>query len=190
MNKDQIIEGIIRGDQYTLNHFYRKQTDYVGGFILGNQGNLEDVEDTVQEALIELYKKLKFDGLQIKSSISTYFFGMCKNIWLTRLKSKKRLIIRDIKADGKEDVNDSLKNYLEEDEKRHLYLRSFQKLNDENRLVLGLYFDGKSMREIAKTMGFTEGNTRKKKFKAKKKLMEIIEKDPMYRELEHTNKTA
>ncbi|SEK26633.1 RNA polymerase sigma factor, sigma-70 family [Aquimarina amphilecti] len=183
MNTNQIVIGITNGDKYILNEFYQNQIKYVKNYVLNNQGNTEDAEDIMQESIMELYKKLRFDNFKIKGSIVSYFFGICKNQWLTKLKNKKRFPTREINETYHEGANDTLRNFLENEEQKYLYKRSFQKLSDENQKILTLYFEGKSMQEIAVTLGFNEVNIRKKKFRAKKKLIEIIQQDPIYQEL-------
>lgn len=191
MKRNQIIiEGILNGEEDVIKKFCKDMDRYVQGFILSNQGSRQDVEDTVQEAMMRLYQKLKFEHVEIQCLVSTYFFGICKNIWLKRLRSKNKYVMSDIENMGKKEVTDPLRNYIDTIEQEYLYNRSFQKLSKDYREVLMLYFDQKSMREIAGHLGLTEGNARKKKFNAKKKLIEIVQQDPAYKELIYMKRTA
>ena len=181
-NKEQrIINGIINGDERILQKFYLENIRYIQGYILRNQGNIEDVEDIFQDALVVLYQKLRSDLFEINAPIKTYFYGICKNMWCNRLRKKEKLIIDDEQTYIKEEINDS--SVYENQEREHLYKKHFQNLSLDNKKVLLLFFEGKSMREISDITGYTEGYTRKKKFTAKKKLIEMIEQDPLYHEL-------
>ncbi|WP_109299193.1 RNA polymerase sigma factor [Aquimarina sp. AU474] len=183
MNKDQVlIAGIIDGDQRILTRFYRENIRYIQGYILRNYGNSEDVEDIFQDALVVLYQKLRSGLLEIKVPITTYFYGICKNLWRNRLRKKQRLILDDEESRF-EGVNDTIMNDIENQEREHLYRKHFQKLSIDNKKLLQLFFEGRSMKEISNITGYTEGYTRKKKFMAKKQLLKMIEKDPMYQEL-------
>ena len=178
-----IITGIIDGDQRILTCFYRENIRYIQGYILRNYGYSEDVEDIFQDALVVLYQKLKTGILEIRVSIRTYFYGICKNLWRNRLRKKKNLLLDDREYCFNEETNDSVINTIENQEREHLYRKHFLKLNTTNRKILGLFFEGKTMREIAKITGYSEDYVRKKKYEAKKKLLRMIEKDPMYNEL-------
>lgn len=80
-------------------------------------------------------------------------------------------------------IEDSFLSFMEEKEREHLYRKYFLKLSDACRELLQLVFLQKSMKEIAKVTGYSEGYTRKKKFNCKKSLLERIEQDPLYQEL-------
>lgn len=182
--KDQvIIDGIIAGDERILTCFYKENIQYIQGYILRNRGNAEDVEDVFQDALVVLYQKLKSGFLELKVSIKTYFYGICKNVWKNRLRKKKELFIEDRKKHFDVEIDDSIIVDIENQEREHLYRKHFQKLSTDNKKILSLFFEGKSMQEISKVIGYSEGYTRKKKFQAKKELLKMIEKDPMYEEL-------
>ncbi|WP_282080496.1 RNA polymerase sigma factor [Aquimarina algiphila] len=184
MNNDQvIIAGIIEGDERILTCFYRDNIRYIQGYILRNYGNLEDVEDVFQDALVVLYQKLRSGLLEIRVPIKTYFYGICRNLWRNRLKKKEKLIIDDGQNRFEEGINDPLIANIENQEREHLYRKYFQKLSADNKKLLYLFFEGKSMKEISIITGYSEGYTRKKKFEAKRQLLKMIEKDPMYEEL-------
>lgn len=184
INNDQvIIAGIINGNERILTCFYKENIRYVQGYILRNSGNPEDVEDVFQDALVVLYQKLRSGLLELSVPVKTYFYGICKNLWRNRLKKKEKLIIDDGQNRFEEGTNDPLLVDIEDQEREHLYRKHFQKLSTDNKKLLYLYFEGRSMREISKITGYSEGYTRKKKFEAKKQLLKMIEKDPMYHEL-------
>lgn len=184
MYKDQvIIDGIITGDERILTCFYKENIRYIQGYILRNSGNSEDVEDVFQDALVVLYQKLKSDFLELKVPVKTYFYGICKNVWRNRLRKKKKLLMEDRENRFDVGIEAPVMVDIENQEREHLYRKHFQKLNTDNKKILSLFFEGRSMLEISKIIGYSEGYTRKKKFQAKKQLLEMIEKDPIYKEL-------
>lgn len=184
MHKDQVlIAGIIEGNEKILTHFYKENAAYVQGYILHNYGNPEDVEDIFQDALVVLYQKLGSDLFELRGSLKVYFFGICKNLWRARLRKMDRLIIDDGQNRFEEGTIDSLPTDLEDQERQYLYKKYFHKLSSDKKKLLYLFFEGRSIKEISEITGYTEGYTRKKKFEAKKQLIHMIEKDPMYKEL-------
>ncbi|WP_299312766.1 RNA polymerase sigma factor [uncultured Aquimarina sp.] len=186
-NTDQaIISGIIKGDERILKVFYRDNIRYIQGYILRNDGTMQDVEDIFQDALVVLYQKLKSGALEIHVPVKTYFYGICKNTWRSRLRKKQKTTTDDDLIINKEIVVDYITTEIENKEREHLYRKHFQKLSNDNKNLMLLYFEGKSAKEISKITGYTEGYTRKKKFDVKKQLLTMIEKDPLYDELRIT----
>ncbi|MDY8134658.1 sigma-70 family RNA polymerase sigma factor [Aquimarina sp. 2201CG5-10] len=183
-NKDQvIITGIIEGNDKILTCFYKENIRYIQGYVLRNCGNLEDVEDVFQDALVVLYQKLRSGFIELRVPIRTYFYGICKNIWRNRLRKKEKLIIGDEQSRYQKDTNDYLSMDIENQEREHLYKKHFQRLSTDKKKLLSLFFEGRSVKEISEIIGSSEGYTRKKKFQAKKQLLKMIEEDPMYNEL-------
>ncbi len=186
IDKEQvIITGIINGDEQVLTHFYKNNIPYIRNYILSRHGNLEDVEDIFQDGMVVLYQKLKSGELEINVSVRTYFYSVCKNIWRNRLR-RKDLYALNAQYRVKIQTNNFEAMSIEEEkeqEQEHLYRKHFQRLSPDNKKILQLFFEGRSMKEIARITGYTIGGTRKKKFYAKKKLLEMIERDPAYNEL-------
>ncbi len=182
----KILEGIIAGEEAVIKAFYKKNQPYIRRYILQNSGNEEDVEDVFQDALVFIYQKLKTDSLELHCSLRTYFYAVCKNIWRNRLRKNKKLVITEEIHLTSEDMSISVIEEITHKERQHLYRKYFMRLNDSCKEVLTLVFDGKSMKEIGKLTGYSEGYTRKKKFECKRSLIEMIEKDPLYQELKFT----
>ncbi|MGY3795864.1 RNA polymerase sigma factor [uncultured Aquimarina sp.] len=183
-NTDQaVINGILNGDQEILTIFYRDNISYIQGYILRHSGTMQDVEDIFQDALVVLYQKIKSGTFEIRVPLTTYFYGICKNTWRTRLRKKHQIVFDETMIDTKKETIDAITSSIENDEREHLYRKHFQKLSTSNRSLMLLYFEGKSVNEISKITGYTPGYTRKKKFDAKKELLMRIEQDPMFQEL-------
>jgi len=183
----KILEGIAAGNSEVIKAFYKDNYHYFKSYILRNSGGDLDAEDVFQDAMIVLYKKLKSDTLEINVSIRTYFYAICKNIWRSRLRNKNKLIFDEEKVLMSDEVEMKITEDIENQERDHLYRKYFIKLSDTCKEVLNLVFLKKSMKEISDITGYSEGYTRKKKFECKNVLMEMIEKDPSYRELVSTS---
>ncbi len=179
----QILEGILNGDEKILKAFYRDNMPYIKKYILKNAGNHEDVEDVFQDAMVFIYQKMKTDSIHLESSLRTYFYGVCKNIWRNRLRRNKKMVITNDLIDEKEHTENSIVDEIINKEQEYLYRKHFSKLGTTCQQLLTLLFKGKSMREISKVIGYSEGYTRKKKFGCKQHLIEMIEQDPAYQEL-------
>lgn len=178
-----ILNGIKRGDQQIINYFYKENVRYIQGYILRNQGNREDVEDVFQDAVVVLYQNLQKDQFEITSSLKTYFYGICKNIWRNKVKKQQRMVFEDTPYTLGRTSQPSIFAELENRDQEALYKKYFGRLSAENQNLLFLYFEGRSMREISELTGYSEGYARKKKYDVKKQLTQMIQEDPFYEEL-------
>lgn len=179
----KIFNGILKGDEKVLKDFYKKNFILIDRFIVKNSGKEEDSEDIFQDALITLYQKLQSDSFAITCSIHTYFYGICKNMWNKKLSRERKVSccgkIEDIVLDIRATITDE----IEQKEKEQLYRKHFANLTCKCKQIFTLYFEGKSVKEIAQITNHSEGNVRKKKFECKKYLIEMIEKDELFAEL-------
>ncbi len=187
IDEQNIIKGIVAGDEAVFKAFYKKNRKYIRQYVLKNSGNEDDVEDVFQDAFVFVYQKLKAGSLELRSPLSTYFYGVSKNIWRNRLRKNRRLVVTEELSDTTEIIEASIVKEIEDREREHVYRKHFVNLSGACRQVLQLLFEGRSMKEIAEITGYAEGYTRKKKFECKKHLIEMIEQDPIYQELKTTS---
>ncbi|WP_299189183.1 sigma-70 family RNA polymerase sigma factor [uncultured Aquimarina sp.] len=179
----KIFNGILYGNNEILKDFYKRNFIIIKSFIIKNSGTEKDAEDIFQDALVILYQKIKNDSLVLDYSIHTYFYGISKNIWMRRLSKLKKVSCCGRINDLVSDTNFSIIDNIEQRDRESLYRKYLLNLNCKCKDLLFLFFDGKSMKEIAQLTNYTEGYVRKRKFECKKHLMELIAKDPLYSEL-------
>ncbi|WP_299433843.1 sigma-70 family RNA polymerase sigma factor [uncultured Aquimarina sp.] len=179
----QIIDGIIAGDSVILKAFYKKNLPVVKRLIQQYRGTTQDVEDLFQEALVLVYHKLRAGEIEFQTSIHSYFIGVCKNMWRNRLRKKRMLEYNEFVIDNAIDPSLSVTDRMIEEHQEDVYHKHFRRLSDSSKNVLRLFFEGKSMREIAENMEYTEGYTRKKKCMIKERLLGMVQSDPLYTEL-------
>ncbi|WP_299243806.1 sigma-70 family RNA polymerase sigma factor [uncultured Aquimarina sp.] len=179
----QIIEGIIAGDSIVLKSFYKKNLPPVRRLILKYSGTTEDVEDIFQEALVLLYHQLRASDFEIHTSIHAYFMGICKNMWRNQIRKKQLLTYNEQLMENALDPSDSVLETINKEEQQKVYQKHFIRLTDRNKNVLGSYLEGKSMKDIATSNGYTEGYARKKKCMIKERLLRMIQSDQVYQEL-------
>jgi len=178
----EVIDGIITGDYTILKTFYKRNLPFVRKYILQNGGTGEDIEDIFQDSLILVYNKLCSDSLQIDLSIHSYFIGVCKNKWRNQRRKQLKILYDNGLIDKKEDDTQSVIDTITEEDQAGLFHKHLYNLNNKNRNILQLFFEGKSMREIAIITGYSEGYARKKKCISKNKLIQMILQDPEYKE--------
>ncbi|MDH7446927.1 RNA polymerase sigma factor [Aquimarina sp. 2201CG14-23] len=182
-NNTRISEGIIAGDKVILKEFYKRNFKHIQNYIINNSGTKEDTEDIFQDALLIVYAKFKSGSLEMSCSIHAYFYGVCKNLWRSKLRKKHLLIFDNNISNIFPETVDTIINTIETEERENLYHKHFTKLSINNKRLLDLVFEGNNTAEIASKMNYSIGYARKKKSLCKKYLLKKIEKDPKYQEL-------
>jgi len=176
-------EGIINGDERILKTFYKRSYPFVKKYVLQNSGNIQDAEDVWQDSMLVLYQKLREKTIEIRSTIQTYFYGICKNVWKVTWRMQNRWVLIEDFSTYVPETDTLVSEQIEAQEREWLFKKYYQELNEGSKKLLQLFFEGRSMRDIAMIVGYTEGYTRKKKYRIKKYVTERIQKDPAYKEL-------
>ncbi|MEM1321777.1 MAG: sigma-70 family RNA polymerase sigma factor [Bacteroidota bacterium] len=176
----QIIKGLQSNDHQetnqTLRVLYGSHYELIDHFIRRNGGTEDDAADVFQDAVIVFYRKVRLGELQLNCSIQTYLFSICKNIWLYRLRSRKKQVQWDVDLEAVLIEEDGMDILLRE-EHRELIAGLIGQLGERCQQILKLYyFDRMRMREIALRMGFkSEQAAKNKKAACMKKLRAMIE---------------
>ncbi len=179
----KIIKGLVSGDEKIIQSFYEETLPKIRSYIGNNSGNDADAEDIFQDALVFTYQKLKNQSLSLNCSLTTYVYAVSKNLWMNTLRKRKKIRLKEQFPETEDVLGKNALEELQIFERYSLFQRAFLRLGVSCQQLLAYFFEGKSMREISEILAFSEGYTRKKKFECKKKLIELLEKDPAYAEL-------
>lgn len=180
---EEVLDRLKRHDEATIRSIYKSVFPKVRAYIEKNRGSRETAEDVFQEALISLYKSIQAPGFRIQTSLTQYLFSVSKYIWIKKL--KKGAKHRGTYEVDEARIYEAVDEHMAMEDERHILL--FEKLgmlSEDCRQVLTLFFQGFSMDEIARKLGYrTEVYARKRKYKCKQRLMKLIQEDPRYKEL-------
>lgn len=171
-----VIEGIRQQDEKTLNWLYDNYFQTIRHHVIKNSGCEDDVSDVFQESIIILYCKIRDNSFKLTTDLKGFFFSIAKNVWHSQLRHKKRIvnIEPDLVEEGDNTEYDS--TLLEK-----IVSRSFKKLKPDAQLILTMFSEGFSFKEIAEQMNLkNETYARRKKYLSKEALIEIIKNDPEY----------
>jgi len=171
-----IIEGIL-SDNATIRNsalktvydaFFKK----IEAYVTKNSGNSADVKDVFQEGIMILYQNIINERFRAESSLKTYFISICRNVWLQKLKHKKMWINKD--ADIEKADPDLEKEFINVDTMR----KAIGKLKDDcEKILIGFYYEAKSMNELAATFNLgSEQAAKNKKSRCLKYLVKLLEK--------------
>lgn len=168
MKDNEIIERIESGDERALDVLYQKYYKMMVKLVTRNSGTEQEAQDIFQEALIVFWQKVTSKQFTLTSKISTYLYSICQNLWRKELDRKKR------HSNEEKDVP----QYRDDDQKERVAIvnQCIKDLGETCQQVLLLYyFDGLSMTDIAKQLGFANADTAKtKKYKCKKELDKLM----------------
>ena len=183
----EIINQILNGDVNSFEHLLDRYQDHALK-IVKKHVPYGDVEDTIQDVFIRVYKALpnfKEKG-SFKQWISSITIRTCYDFWRKRYRSRE-LPMSDLKESHRDwlkktlsdESSKSFHNEIYEKKAKELLDWALNKLSAKDRMVLELvYFEGLSMKEIADLLGWSIANVKVRSFRSRKKLemllMEII----------------
>lgn len=168
MKDSEILLKVSQGDEKALTYLYKKYYRMMVKLIISNNGTEQEAKDIFQDALIVFWQKASKGELVLTSKLSTYLYSICLNLWRKELDRKSRLSHEE--KDGVEFQKNDRK------EADRIIRECIEALGETCQKVLTYYyFDGLSMQQIAKRMGFANTDTAKsKKYKCKKRLDQLV----------------
>ena len=178
----EYIRGIANNDFSVLQKIYKESLPEVIKYVKRNSGTLDDAKDVFQEGILVIFKKVNNDTLKLTTSFHIFLFSVCKRIWLKKLKKSGR---KEVSFDELEEYSyeENFEEGFIKTRKWALFNQKFQLLSEECRQVLKMQFNGHSSKEIATTLGYTEEYAKRKKYKCRMSLAELIKKAPEYKNL-------
>ncbi|MCB9232511.1 MAG: sigma-70 family RNA polymerase sigma factor [Bacteroidia bacterium] len=179
----QLIDAALRGEHKAVNTLYDNYFPRISAFIQANSGDEDDARDIFQEAVMALYQRAQKGDFVLSSSLYTYLYAVCRNLWFKKLRKKPQEGVT-LSEDLVSNEEESLMEAANENQQYELFKRKFLELGERCREMLALFFKGMSSLEVQEAMGLaSEQFVRKRKFECKKRLTELIQQDPSYKEL-------
>lgn len=135
------------------------------------------IDDFLQEAYIRLWTYRRTAG-QVKS-LRNYFFTILHNVIVSHYDAFGFHRALPLEAAGDGDIPDdsSLFRRIVEAESAQLIADALRRLSPQSREVLRLLLEGKSMPEIADALGLSLNTVRTVKYRALKRLSDLLSKD-------------
>jgi RNA polymerase sigma factor (sigma-70 family) len=185
---NDILTSLSSGDQQLenqcLKQLYREYFGLIESLILKNSGTSEDAKDVFQDSMIILYNKAQDKNFRLTSSVKTYLYSVCRNIWIDRLRqSMNRSRLLDLH--NFETVQPDDLSVLLENERSNVLIEYIERLGTKCKEVITLfYFHKKSMKEIALEMDMaSEAVARNKKHSCLSKLREQVDENDLLKQM-------
>ena len=145
-------------------------------YVLSICKNKSEAEDITQETFLKAMKaKTSFNE---KSSLYTWLCAIAKNLWLSKIKKQKNILVDENIENNQDILEKSLEqNLLEKDISLHIH-RVLHTLDEPYKEVFTLRVFGElSFIEIAKLFSKTESWARVTYHRSKKKIIELLRKE-------------
>jgi len=177
---DWLVKGLMEGKESSIKFIYREYFPMVRSIVSNQNGNLEDAEDIFHDGLIIIYNRLRNKRFTLNSSLKTYLFSVCRNLWRRRLERKYRLMYA-MDSYVCETNGSYIPEAIEEEyaEKFRLYKKHFVELPEFCRVLLTYYIRKTPLKDIARIMNYKDTEyVKARKYYCKNLLRNKIMNDP------------
>jgi RNA polymerase sigma factor (sigma-70 family) len=181
---EKIINDIRENREGSISYLYKEFFTLIRSIVVKNSGNNEDAEDVFQDGLIVLFQKIRLEPFELNCSLKTFFFAVCRNIWLQRLDRKWRLHYQADFVKESANMYDPNLSGIDEEylEKTRLCQTHILALPEDCQKILMMSFAKHSLSEIAESLGFKNASYAKtRKYLCKNMLRKRILNDPEYK---------
>ncbi len=172
---DKKIIDLIRNNQHSkaLNKLY-KIYPAILKYVTEYGGTESDAEDIFQDGLLVFMNKINDINFQLSSSISTYIFGICKNLNKENIRKTSRIINKEPQLQYDEYAK-SVEEFLEEEQKYQVLDKVLIKGDKKCiKLLKMFYYEKLSMKVIASKLGFkSETSAKTQKYKCLEKIRSL-----------------
>lgn len=166
MDDQRIIELIRTGRDHEAFKALYAHLPKVEHLVRQNSGRSGDAKDIFQDALIIFHRRVRTEGFTLSSSIGTFLFAVCRNLWREELQRRNKAMGEwklEAAADEPADLTALLAREAE-------YKRAEQALKSLGEKCLDVltrfYVKHEPLQLIAKALGFAgEGAAKTRKYK-------------------------
>ncbi len=166
MNDQRIIELIRQGKDHEAFKALYAHLPKVEHLVRENSGRPADAKDIFQDALIIFHRRVRVEGFVLSSTISTFLFAVCRNLWREELRRRNKTLTRWSAEEGGDATVDLTAMLAREQEFQHAE-EALKSLGTKCLEVLTrFYVKNEPLTMIAKALGFAgEGAAKTRKYK-------------------------
>jgi RNA polymerase sigma factor (sigma-70 family) len=187
----EVIDNLLRNRDVdpSLKFLYRSHYEFLGRYVVNNNGSWDDAQDIFQEVMVAFINLVRAGKFRGEASIKTFLYSLNKNIWLNELKKRGRAQVREMKYEKASDKMEQGTNLaLETRETNQELMKLMNELGETCKKILLLYYyENQSMKEILTSLNYeNEQVVRNKKYKCLKRLEELVtENKSLYHQLKN-----
>jgi RNA polymerase sigma factor (sigma-70 family) len=171
------IQRILNGDRDAYAFLVEKYQSMVFTLALRISRNREDAEEISQDTFIKAYQSLK--SFQGKAKFSSWLYRIVYNTGISHLRKLDhgRISLDETKI-PETLYTDSKRNHeslSRKEREKYLELALDSLKEDERIFIILYYYEDRNLDEIAQIAGITKTNTKVKLFRARKKMLLVLE---------------
>ena len=170
---EDLIARIARGDRLAMEVLFTRHRIAVFRFVMRMVRNDATAEDLISDVFLDVWRHAgSFEG---RSAVTTWIFSIARFKALTALKRRPEEELDEEKAGVIEDHADDPEVALAKKDKAAVLRQCLGKLSAEHREIVNLvYYQQKSVEEVAGIVGIPEATVKTRMFYARKKLSELL----------------
>ncbi len=168
-----LILRVAKGDRLAFRTLYARHNVRVFRFILRFIKDEGQAEDLIGEVFLDVWRQAdRFEG---RSSVSTWILGMARFKALSSLRKTTEAELDEDKAAAIADEADNPETVSQKLDKAKAIRRCIDQLSPEHREIVDLvYYQEKSISEVAEIVGIPENTVKTRMFYARKRLQELM----------------
>jgi RNA polymerase sigma factor (sigma-70 family) len=173
-----IIKQVLSGNSHAFGTIVDRHKDKAYNLAFRICGNREEAEEIIQDSFLKAYRSLC--NFRMTCSFATWLYRIVYNTAISQLRFRKKgaLSLEDFPADATDFIGINPGEEDAESEYRNSLVNfALQKISDEERGLITLYYyEDMSTDDISTVTGISRSNIKVKLFRARQKMLEIIEK--------------
>jgi len=152
MSDAELVKLVLDGDINRFSELIQKYQGTVQGLAYHLAGNFEDAEDIAQEAFVSAYIRLR--QLQKPERFVSWLRQITINCCKMQIRRRKEIVPLNSVEESFLGISSTPIDEIEQKESYDLVHRALSQLNEDNRLVIILYYlNGESYKDIANFRG-------------------------------------
>ena len=172
------IDQVLDGKSHAFSFLVERHKDRAFNLAFKIAGNREEAEEITQDAFLKAYRSL--GRFRRQASFNTWLYRIVYNTAISLVRGRKKgiLSVEEFPAS----IVDFISYTANEQEAERDYRNSIvnfalQKINEDERALISLYYyDEMDIGEISDITGITKSNIKVRLFRARQKMLDIIEK--------------
>lgn len=192
---EEIVKGIKKKDRIVLEYLYRKYYFVVRDWLSKDLSyHNADIRDLFQEVLTVVFLNVSKRNFKLNCSFRTYLFSIVKNLLLVELSAKKAkrknenidefMEINDIEAEEPKNAIMLERKDIIDELRQVLLWKKFKELVKDCQRILMMTINEKNINDIAKKLGYKNGNyARKRRHFCKEYLRKSIKEDILFKKI-------
>ena len=168
-----LIRRIADGDQLAMRTLFARYRVAIYRWLLRLVSDEALAEDLLSDVFLDVWRKAA--SFEARSSVSTWLLAIARYKALSARRQQPHAELNDELASTVADPADDPELVLQNKDRAELLRQSLAKLSREHGEVIDLvYYHGKSVKEVAETIGINEATVKTRMFYARKKLAQLV----------------